>query len=202
VFINNQGKPQTANKIPKLNNGTTGGTFYAPTSAGTSGQFLKSSGSGAPTWVNGVTGIKGNSESSFRTGDINITPANVGAVAKSGDKMTGTLVAASDKYYESNSTSGLDMSNSDIIGVNGIYMKDAAENGAEGINFYRDVTHWDSLHANGGHLYFTPNRPTDSNGEPQVIYTIPNYGNGTTDLSIRPLIAQTRANRLAFLPAD
>lgn len=50
MFINNQGKPQTANKIPKLNNGTTGGAFYAPTAAGTSGQFLKSSGSGAPTW--------------------------------------------------------------------------------------------------------------------------------------------------------
>ena len=27
-------------------------SFYAPTSAGTSGQVLQSSGSGAPTWVN------------------------------------------------------------------------------------------------------------------------------------------------------
>lgn len=33
-------------------------------------------------------------------------------------------------------------------------------------------------------------------------YTINNYGQGTTDLSIRPLIAFSRANRLAFLPAD
>ena len=33
-------------------------------------------------------------------------------------------------------------------------------------------------------------------------WTINNYGQGTTDLSIRPLIAVSRANRLAFLPAD
>ena len=146
--------------------------------------------------------MKGNAESSYRTGNVNITPANVGAVAKSGDTMTGTLVAASNKYYETNSTSGLNMSNSDIIGVGGIYTNDTTENGAEGINFYRDATHWDSLYANGGNLYFAPNRPTGSNGEAQTICTIANYGNGTTDLSIRPLIAQARANRLAFLPAD
>ena len=54
VYFDNKGKPQTANKIPKLNNTTTGGTFYAPTGAGTSGQILKSSG-GTPTWVNQST---------------------------------------------------------------------------------------------------------------------------------------------------
>ena len=38
-----------------------------------------------------VTGVKGNAESSYRTGQVNITPANIGAVAKSGDTMTGNL---------------------------------------------------------------------------------------------------------------
>lgn len=33
-------------------------------------------------------------------------------------------------------------------------------------------------------------------------YSINNYGQGTTDVSIRPLVAGTRANRLAFLPAN
>lgn len=51
VYFDNKGKPQTANTIPKLNNTTTGGTFYAPTGAGTSGQILQSSG-GTPSWVN------------------------------------------------------------------------------------------------------------------------------------------------------
>ena len=41
--------------------------------------------------VNSVTGVKGNAESSYRTGDVNITPANIGAVAKTGDTMTGPL---------------------------------------------------------------------------------------------------------------
>lgn len=38
------------------------------------------------------TRVKGNAESSYRTGDVNLTPANIGAVAKSGDTMTGNLV--------------------------------------------------------------------------------------------------------------
>lgn len=39
----------------------------------------------------GVTGVKGNSESTYRQGDVNITPANIGAVNKAGDTMTGPL---------------------------------------------------------------------------------------------------------------
>ena len=34
----------------------------------------------------GVTGVKGNAESSYRTGDVNLTPANIGAVALSGNE--------------------------------------------------------------------------------------------------------------------
>jgi hypothetical protein len=39
----------------------------------------------------GVSGVKGNSETSYRTGNVNLTPANIGAVNKSGDIMTGAL---------------------------------------------------------------------------------------------------------------
>lgn len=38
-----------------------------------------------------VTGVKGNAESTYRRGNVNITPGNIGAVNKSGDTMTGTL---------------------------------------------------------------------------------------------------------------
>ncbi len=41
--------------------------------------------------VNSVTGVKGNAESTYRTDNVNLTPANIGAVAKSGDTMTGPL---------------------------------------------------------------------------------------------------------------
>lgn len=40
-----------------------------------------------------VSGVKGNAEEKYRSGNVNITPANIGAVDKSGDIMTGTLTA-------------------------------------------------------------------------------------------------------------
>lgn len=40
-----------------------------------------------------VTGIKGNKEENYRSGNVNITPADIGAVDKSGDTMTGALTA-------------------------------------------------------------------------------------------------------------
>ena len=54
VFINAQGKPTTANTIPAVTlNGSANNTpnFYAPTGAGSNNQYLKSNGSGAPTWA-------------------------------------------------------------------------------------------------------------------------------------------------------
>lgn len=45
------GVPEQANTIPKLNNTTTGGVFYAPTSAGTKDYVLVANASGIPTWV-------------------------------------------------------------------------------------------------------------------------------------------------------
>ena len=59
---------------------SSGGTTYG---AGTNGQVLKSNGVtvywGADN--SSMSGVKGNSESSYRTGQVNITPENIGAVA-------------------------------------------------------------------------------------------------------------------------
>lgn len=41
--------------------------------------------------VGKVTGVKGNMEIEYRDGDINLSPANIGAVDKAGDKMDGNL---------------------------------------------------------------------------------------------------------------
>ena len=45
--------------------------------------------------VTGVSGVKGNAESDYRTGNVNLTPANIGAVNKAGDTMTGGLTLPS-----------------------------------------------------------------------------------------------------------
>lgn len=46
-----------------------------------------------------VTGVKGNSESSYRTGNVNITPANIGAVA-----ATGNETVYGNKYFAGTTT--------------------------------------------------------------------------------------------------
>lgn len=47
-----------------------------------------------------VTGVKGDTEQNYRHGDVNLTPANIGAVAKSGDTMTGALTVS--QIYSTN----------------------------------------------------------------------------------------------------
>ena len=67
-----------------------GGTTY---SLGTNGYVLKTNGSSV-YWAadtNSLTGVKGNAESSYRTGNVNLTPANIGALALSGGTMTGAI---------------------------------------------------------------------------------------------------------------
>ena len=41
--------------------------------------------------ANLVTGVKGNSEQNYRHGDVNLTPANIGALATAGGTMTGDI---------------------------------------------------------------------------------------------------------------
>lgn len=152
-----------------------------------------------------VTGVKGNAESAYRTGNVNLTPGNIGAVNKAGDTLTGTLNARGGQYHEGNNGSGINMNNSDITGLNSLYFNDASDNGKEGINFYHDATHFDSLYAKSGKLYFTPNRLTGAATSDQgnlEVYTPPNYQNGTSDIVMQSRVNQTRANRLAYLPAD
>lgn len=47
-----------------------------------------------------VSGVKGNAESGYRTGNVNLTPANIGALALSGGTMTGDLGMGGDLQYD------------------------------------------------------------------------------------------------------
>ena len=56
--------------------------------------------------VNTVTGIKGNAESAYRQGDVNLTPANIGAVASSNGDASNTKVTFTQSTSRVNLTSG------------------------------------------------------------------------------------------------
>ena len=63
----------------------THGLVPAPATSNT-GYYLRGDG----TWATApLTGVKGNAESSYRTGNVNITPANIGALALTGGTVTG-----------------------------------------------------------------------------------------------------------------
>lgn len=79
------------------------------------------------------------------------------ALLKSGGTMTGILTAKANQYTDAYSGS-LNMNNSNIYGLNSIYTADVSENASEGIHFYRDGSHVDTLWMNGGNIYFVPNR--------------------------------------------
>lgn len=50
-----------------------------------------------------VTGVKGNAETSYRVGDVNITPANIGALVK--DDLKTNVYPVGSIYMSTNSTS-------------------------------------------------------------------------------------------------
>lgn len=91
-----------------------------------------------------------------------------------GKNIYGNIELTANQYYEDNAVYGLNFNNSDVIGANSIYFGDAANSQGEGLQFYRDATHWDTLRAYNGVLYFSPNRP---HGGTSTTYTVWHSGN-------------------------
>lgn len=69
-------------------------------------------------------------------------------------KMTGGLQIVNDRYFFEDKY-GINMNNSDIIGVNGIYFNDLPDTFGEGINFKRTNGNYDNVTALDGELYFS-----------------------------------------------
>ena len=144
----------------------------------------------------GVTGVKGNAETTYRTGQVNLTAANIGAVAKSGDTMTG-LLTTKGNVYDDAYTGALNLANSNIYGVNSIYTADVSDDSKQGIHFYRSATTVDSVHAKSGILYFTPNRTLGSVGTSYQIY---HSGNLTGDAIMGGYINTHPENSPVIIP--
>ena len=87
------------------------------------------------------------------------------------DTMKGVLHVIKD-YCSDRYDGAINMNNSDIYGLNSIYTSDKSESQAEGIHFWRDKTHVDTLRMMDGKLLFTPNRLLGSSGtELTVLHT-------------------------------
>ena len=99
--------------------------------------------------------------------------------------------------YVTSSSYGIDMNNSDISGINGLYFEDAADSAGEGINFYRASGTWDRLYAYNGVLYFAPNQATATH--PGTRYTVYHSGGATIPVSKGGTGATTAANARANL---
>lgn len=80
----------------------------------------------------------------------------------SGGKLTGVLEAAGERYLE-DGVWGIDMNNSDIVELNGLYFCDPANSHDEGIHFMRSGGYWDTLRGYEGKLYWHINRSTGTN---------------------------------------
>lgn len=84
------------------------------------------------------------------------------------DTMAGVLKVKANQYndgYEG----AINMNNSNIYGLNSIYTSDKSDDQADGIHFWRDSTHVDTLRMMDGKLLFTPNRPLGGSGTEQTV---------------------------------
>lgn len=109
-----------------------------------------------------------------------------------GQDITPRSIAVTGNRYYIDDLYGLNMQNSDMVGVNGIYFGDAVDSQGEGLNFYRSATTWDRLYSNAGTLYYSPNVATDTH--PGTRYTVYHSGGSTIPLTKGGTGATTAAN--------
>lgn len=87
------------------------------------------------------------------------------------------LNMANDRYY-SNNAYGINMRNSDIIGVNSVYTNDLSEKPTEAILFCRSNGNYDGIRAANGVLYFS-NNVVRTTGNYDAEYEVYHKGNLT-----------------------
>ena len=112
--------------------------------------------------------------SSFESICTSTVPVNMLAIHQNSIQTYAPLVIVGSQY---NDNYGINMQNSDIVGINALYTADSAENGSEGLQFSRGNGYYDSVWASGGVLYFSPNGNLNRAGSYSNNYTVLHTGN-------------------------
>ncbi len=99
----------------------------------------------------------------------------------SGQTIAPKVINVTGNQYKVDGVYGINMQNSDIIGLNALYFLDAVDSAGEGINFYRSSTAYDRLYSYSGTLYYAPN--CDAATHPGTRYTVYHSGGATIPLS-------------------
>lgn len=115
------------------------------------------------------------------SGTLPVSKGGTGATTKAGaisilingETIKPNVVETGANIYYPNF--GINLHNSDVIGLNGLFFQDAVDSAMEGINFYRSSTTWDRLYAYSGVLYFAPNQTATTH--PGTRYTVYHTGN-------------------------
>lgn len=115
-----------------------------------------------------------------------------GKVNRTGDYLD----TDSDRWWLSNSKFGINLHNSDIVGVNSIYTADSSSGPDESISFKRNNGNYDTLRIVDGKIWFGADyAPNKTITEYQILHTnnisIAGKNNGFIDMSAGGVIKQT-----------
>lgn len=161
--------------------------------AGSANSVVWSNVSGRPTKVSQFTNDSNYATQSWVTGKGYLTSHQdiSGKVNRTGDYLD----TDSDRWWLSNSKFGINLHNSDIVGVNSIYTSDVSNGPEESISFKRSNGNYDTLRMADGVIWFGANYAVNNTtNEYQILHTknisITGKSNGFIDMSVGDVIKQ------------
>ena len=157
-------------------------------SAGSANSVAWSDVSGRPTKVSQFTNDSNYATQSWVTGKGYLTSHQdiSGKVNRTGDYLD----TDSDRWWISNSEFGINLHNSDIVGVNSIYTSDVSNGPEESISFKRSNGNYDTLRMADGVIWFGTDYAVDKTiNEYQILHTNNISMSSTSDGFIKTSVA-------------
>ena len=162
-------------------------------SAGSANSVAWGNVNGRPTKVSQFTNDSNYATQSWVTGKGYLTSHQdiSGKVNRTGDYLD----TDSDRWWLSNSKFGINLHNSDIVGINSIYTADVSDGPAESISFKRSNGNYDTLRISDGVIWFGADYALNKTiKEYQILHTnnisITGKSNGFIDMSAGDVIKQ------------